>query len=713
MHKVLYLCALMRLLLFFVAGMLWSANGVPLLAQPTADSVDLWLRVPPRDTLAIDLLIERAWSVYEENPDGAARLLETAIEAARRIYAVREEAKAHNAYGAVEEIRGNLTAAKRRYYQALLLRRQLGNPEEVGSTLNNLGVLSEMMGRHDSAIVYHRENLRIQQQRRDTVRMARALFNLAGAYQEAALYNEAQTYLQEARLILEARNDPDGTAKVYTQMGHIRFELGLYREALEWYRRSLSLRREEQEDPMRLAEALRDCANALDEMDSSKTAILYYHQALDLLQKQKDRPGIADVYTNLSDAYKHSGNYPAALQSIQEAIKIHRVLEDETALMEDYNVAGDVHYRMKDYEVSLDYVQKYYAIAQQNNNSKYIQNAYKDFAEVYAARGDYSLAYDFRVRYDEMRFRYINEKMSGDFARKEALFDDQRKQQQIEQQERELRLRDAELARQNADIEKSNTQRNALLGGALALILLVALLFNRNRIRARSNRELAAKNRAIAAEQERADNLLRNILPEKTAHELKLYNKVQPVRYESVTVMFSDFVNFTKVAENLPPEILIESLDMCFQLFDRIIETHGLEKIKTIGDAYMCAGGLPQPNDTHPQDVVRAALTMQEELRKLMDKRQAQGHPVFEMRIGVHTGPVVAGVVGSRKFAYDIWGDTVNVAARLEQGSDTGRVNISETTRQLLGDAFQCTFRGHLPAKNKGAVAMYFVDKAQ
>jgi tetratricopeptide (TPR) repeat protein len=240
MHKVLYLCALMRLLLFFVAGMLWSANGVPLLAQPTADSVDLWLRVPPRDTLAIDLLIERAWSVYEENPDGAARLLETAIEAARRIYAVREEAKAHNAYGAVEEIRGNLTAAKRRYYQALLLRRQLGNPEEVGSTLNNLGVLSEMMGRHDSAIVYHRENLRIQQQRRDTVRMARALFNLAGAYQEAALYNEAQTYLQEARLILEARNDPDGTAKVFTQMGHIRFELGLYREALEWYRRSLS-----------------------------------------------------------------------------------------------------------------------------------------------------------------------------------------------------------------------------------------------------------------------------------------------------------------------------------------------------------------------------------------------------------------------------------------------------------------------------------------
>lgn len=147
-------------------------------------------------------------------------------------------------------------------------------------------------------------------------------------------------------------------------------------------------------------------------------------------------------------------------------------------------MAGDVHYRMKDYEVSLDYVQKYYAIAQQNNNSKYIQNAYKDFAEVYAARGDYSLAYDFRVRYDEMRFRYINEKMSGDFARKEALFDDQRKQQQIEQQERELRLRDAELARQNADIEKSNTQRNALLGGALALILLVALLFNRNRIRA-------------------------------------------------------------------------------------------------------------------------------------------------------------------------------------------------------------------------------------
>lgn len=697
------------MLLLIAACVLSSGAGSTLLAQPEPDSVSLLLAAASRDTSQTDFLIEYAWKIYEANPDGAARLLDAAIESARRLSAVREEAKAYNAYGAVEEIRGNLTAAKRRYSQALALRRTLANNEEIGSTLNNLGVLSEMMGRHDSAIVYHRENLRIQQQRHDTARIARALFNLAGAYQESALYNEAQTHLQEARLILEARNDPDGTAKVYTQMGHIRFELGLYREALEWYRQALRLRQQIKE-PLRLAEALRDCGNALDEMDSSKTAIVYYHESLDILKRQKDQPGIADVYTNLSDACKHAGNYAEALRYIQEAIKIHRSLQDAASLMEDYNVMGDVYYRMKDYEKSLEYVQKYYAIAQQNNNSKYVQNAYKDFAEVYAARGDYSLAYGYRVKYDDLRFKYINEKIGSDFARKEALFDDQRKQQQIEQQERELRLRDAELARQNADIEKSNTQRNALLGGALALILLVALLFNRNRIRARSNRELAAKNRAIASERERADSLLRNILPEKTAYELKLYNKVQPVRYESVTVMFSDFVNFTQIAEKLAPEELIESLDMCFQLFDKIIEAHGLEKIKTIGDAYMCAGGLPQPTDTHPTDVVRAALTMQRELADLMEKRRTQGHPVFEMRIGIHTGPVVAGVVGSRKFAYDIWGDTVNVAARLEQGSATGQVNISETTRQLIGDRFRCTFRGHLPAKNKGTVAMYFVE---
>lgn len=675
---------------------------------PATDSIAWMIQTVSKDTQGVNKLTERAWEIHENQPDAAAALLDFAIELSRKTEFLRGEANAHNAYGAVEEARGNMVAAKQQYMTALSLRRKLGRVNDVGASLNNLGVLSEMTGRLDSAIVYHRENLRIQKQLKDTLRIARALFNLAGAFQESGVYDDAQTYLQEARLILEARNDPDGTAKVYTQMGHIRFELELYKDALEWYKLALKSR-EKINDPIRLAEAWSDYANALDELDSSKVAIQYYLKALDVWKKQDDQPGMAAVYTNLGDAYKHVGNYKEALRYINKALEIHQALHDVPGLMEDYNVMGDIHYRAGEQEKALEYVQKYFNIAQQTGDVKFIQGAYKDFAEVYAAKGQYSLAYDYRVKYDELRFKYLNEKTSSEFARKEALFDDQRRQQQIEQQERDLRVRDAELLLQKSEIEKASAQRNALLGGAVALGLLVALLFTRNRIRARTNKELAAKNSAIAAERERADNLLRNILPEKTAAELKLHNKVQPVRYESVTVMFSDFVNFTQIAEKLSPEVLIESLDECFKLFDGIIEKHRIEKIKTIGDAYMCVAGLPEPNDTHPTDIVAAALEMQRELSLLMENHQKQGKPAFTMRIGIHTGPVVAGVVGSRKFAYDIWGDTVNIAARLEQGSETGQINISETTWQLINNQYDCSFRGYLPAKNKGEIAMYYV----
>jgi class 3 adenylate cyclase len=516
------------------------------------------------------------------------------------------------------------------------------------------------------------------------------------------LYPEAQSHLLEARLILEALKDQDGMAKVYTQLGHLQLELDRYPDALRWYAQALRLR-ERIDDPARLAEVLTDYANALDEVDSSQVALTYYQRALGIWKDLEDLPGQANVYTNMGDAYKHIGDYNTALKHLQHAEKICLSLDDKQALMEVYNTIGDVHYRAGRQNTALEYVQKYYRIAQETGDEKYIQGAYKDFAEVYARMGNFSEAYNWRVQYDSLRYLRLNEKIGTDFVRKEAVFADQKKQQEIEEQRRELRVRDAELA-------SGRTRQLALLGGAVLLLLLAALLFNRNRIRARANKELGAKNQAIQLERERADNLLKNILPEKTALELKLHNKVQPVRYESVTVMFTDFKNFTNIAETMSPEALIAVLDECFRLFDEVIARHGLEKIKTIGDAYMCAGGLPMENNTHPVDTINAAFEMLEGLRQLMAKKSPEQRAVFEMRVGINTGPVVAGVVGSHKFAYDIWGDTVNVAARLEQGGTAGKINISETTYQLVRDRYQCVYRGKLAAKNKGEIAMYFVE---
>jgi class 3 adenylate cyclase/Tfp pilus assembly protein PilF len=200
----------------------------------------------------------------------------------------------------------------------------------------------------------------------------------------------------------------------------------------------------------------------------------------------------------------------------------------------------------------------------------------------------------------------------------------------------------------------------------------------------------------------RSDQLLLNILPADVAKELKDTGSSQARRFSEVTVLFSDFVGFTKISESLSPKELVDLLHTYFKAFDEIVERNGLEKIKTVGDAYICCAGLPIPVEDHARRVVQCALEMQEHM-----KSSPHG---WTLRIGVNTGPVVAGIVGIKKFAYDIWGDTVNTAARLEHNCEPGRVNVSATSYDLIKDHFACSHRGQIEAKNKGALNMYYVE---
>lgn len=214
---------------------------------------------------------------------------------------------------------------------------------------------------------------------------------------------------------------------------------------------------------------------------------------------------------------------------------------------------------------------------------------------------------------------------------------------------------------------------------------------------------------AIRHGKRKSDKLLLNILPERVAIELKETGKAKAKLHDPVTVLFTDFEGFTELAVTLSPEQLVAELDECFCCFDRIMSVYGIEKIKTIGDAYMAVGGLPTPTQTHAIDVVNAALEIQQFMIAWGEEREAEGRPSFKVRIGVHTGPVVAGVVGFKKFQYDIWGDTVNVAARLEKADGSGKVNISTTTYELIKDKFLCEHRGKIAVKGKGELDMYYV----
>ena len=212
-------------------------------------------------------------------------------------------------------------------------------------------------------------------------------------------------------------------------------------------------------------------------------------------------------------------------------------------------------------------------------------------------------------------------------------------------------------------------------------------------------------------ERRKSDQLLRNVLPESIALELKRTERVQPVDYESATVLFTDFVGFTQIAESFTPQRVIAELDSCFSKFDEIAKRHRLEKIKTIGDSYMAVGGVPTENQTHAVDCVLAGLEIERMVTDLREKAMAANRPYWQIRVGIHTGELVAGVVGSEKFSYDVWGDTVNTASRCESSGVAGRVNISATTYELVKEFFDCEYRGKVTAKNKGEIEMYFVDR--
>ena len=299
-----------------------------------------------------------------------------------------------------------------------------------------------------------------------------------------------------------------------------------------------------------------------------------------------------------------------------------------------------------------------------------------------------------------------------------ALNDSQMRQMlQLQEQERELDAltfqllndsilliqQESIIERQRATVRQDRLQRNFLLALAGGFLVLLGSLFLRFQSNKKYQSKLEEQNQIIIEERQRSEELLLNILPVTVADELKTKGRAVARSYESVSVLFADFKGFSTLTATLDPETLVGLLDEAFRAFDEIMRKHRVEKIKTIGDCYMCAGGLPEPDTDHAERMVLAALDIQAYL---------ETNDYFKARIGIHSGPVVAGVVGKDKFVYDIWGDTVNQAARLETAGAVGRVAISQQTKELLPAAFIAEAAGTFEAKNIGLMARYYVTRA-
>ena len=440
-----------------------------------------------------------------------------------------------------------------------------------------------------------------------------------------------------------------------------------------------------------------------------KGAKTRFNTSFDYAKKSKNTELVLEILPQLVEIEKRYSNYQAAYNHTEDALELVR--SSGTAPRSSRPPAYSSNASSTNTQVLAQQKRQLEdEIAQLRREKAAIREDKSVLAEKEKQLNDEKT----NIEEERSKIEAEREIIVATLQKKEARINRMSKEQLIAETkilEREKAINELKMKKQEQDLallKSRERSRYLLLASALGL-LLTLFLFLRYRANKKAQKVLEEKNKLIEDERERSDDLLKNILPAPIAEELKEKGVARARRYENATVMFSDFKNFTKISEQLTPEQLVQELDTCFKGFDQIIAQYKLEKIKTIGDAYMVASGL---NDRYsvPLGIVKAALDMQEFLDDLKVDRIREGLPYFEARIGIHSGPVVAGVVGLSKFTYDIWGDTVNIAARMEANCEPGQINVSEETYRLIKYNFKCRYRGKISAKNKGEIDMYYVE---
>jgi len=559
------------------------------------------------------------------------------------------------------DLMGNYDSALVMYDSALIYARRFNLKEEIGNIYNNYSIVYSILGQLERSIDYSMMALEIFEDTQDSVNMAKIYNGLGSRYSEMGMNEQAIGYYEKAIAINEQFGELKSLVRNYGNIGTVYSELDLHEKALEYYTKAYMIQKD-QDNSMDMSITLSNMAITYRNLEKYELALSFAEQSFIIANEINDRFGILTYLVTTAEINREQGNDAVAMERFLKAEGLADSLGAKQSLIEIYS----------------------------------------GLSSIYAGKNEFEKAYQYTEKYNEERISLLDTEKNNALDRIKEFEDDKVKT------EIDLLTKDAEI--QDLMIRRQKIWRNSIAGLGGGILLITLLLWHRYRYVRRTRNTLAEKNIIIQDEKEKSETLLLNILPEETAEELKEKGSSKARRYEMVSVLFTDFKGFTGMAERLSPDELVAEIDHCFKAFDNIISRYDIEKIKTIGDAYMCAGGLPVANKTNPADVVNAALDIREFMLNLKKSREEKGQPFFEIRIGVHTGPVVAGIVGVKKFQYDIWGDTVNIASRMESSGEIGEVNISGTTYNLVKDQFKCVHRGKVEAKNKGAVDMYFVQ---
>ncbi|MGE0637452.1 MAG: adenylate/guanylate cyclase domain-containing protein [Bacteroidia bacterium] len=641
---------------------------------------------------------EKALAIWEK--------LEKQTEPADKYYIITNKSTTLGRMGSVFLVQTDYPKALDYYFKALKIDEAAGNNNGVARHLGNIGIIYKEQSDFPKALEYYFKALKIDEELGNKIAIARHTGNIGNVYMEQANYSKALDYFFKALKIDEEMDNQRGVALHLGNIGIIYKAQSDYPKALEYYFKALAIR-ERLDDKRGIAIIYGNIGNVYKEQADYPRALDYFFKSLKIKQELGDKKGIGIVLGNIGNVYHEQANYSNALDYYSKALKMDEALDEKTGIAVQLCNIGSVYTQTGKFKEAEYHLKKGLALCDsigylegKKDNEKIISHLYDTLATLIETgkplKGFENLAELRKLAFEhykkhiaardtinseEQQKKQVRLEMNYEFEKKEAAA-------KAEQEKKD--------AFTQAELRKQKIIRNAI-GGGLAIVLLFSTVVYRQRNR-------------ISKEKKRSEELLLNILPEEVADELKAKGEAEAKLIDEATVLFTDFKGFTAMSEKVSPKQLVRDLHECFSAFDLIMQKYGLEKIKTIGDSYMAAGGLPTPNTTHATDAVKAALEMIAFVEEGKQRKLAAGLPYFEIRIGIHTGPVVAGIVGVKKFQYDIWGDTVNTASRMESSGEVGKINISETTCALVKDTFNCTHRGKITAKGKGEIDMYFVN---
>ncbi|MDM9632258.1 adenylate/guanylate cyclase domain-containing protein [Robiginitalea aurantiaca] len=617
------------------------------------------------DSTEVNALLNQSEGQRFSNPDSSIILARQAIELSEDINFEVGKARGFKNIGLVYGDKNDFGDALDYFNRSLAVYKKELDTAGISAIQNNIGSVHQTMGDNPKALQFFMQSLRNAEVVQDPLRIGTAFVNLGTVYSNDDLtldqanenFRKSIPFFEEIDYVLGLAVANVNIGEVFLKQAEIHnkksetlLEQEKARLSIPYLEDALDGFREVGIDPATPLNLLGLAYLRMGQLESSQD---YYQQGLSSALEKGTKSEEAKAYIGLGNSYLEEQNSSLAIQNFSKGLDVAR----ETGLLRE------------------------------------MSESLEGLSKAYALRRDYPSAYRAQQEFAAVQDSLRRENYANEMSELRTVFD-------LERREKENDLLKAENALNEIQIEKDARDKMLLkiiLGLFLAII--AGFVFQFFYIR--------RTNKRLAFERNRSEQILLNILPKETADELKENGFIKAKEFEQITVLFTDFKAFSVVAERISGEMLVKSVDYYFKNFDAITERNNVEKIKTIGDAYMCAGGIPTPNSSHAEDAFRAAKEILDFVKETELNPPSGVYP-FKIRIGLNSGPVVAGVVGVRKFAYDVWGNTVNIAARMESSSVPGRINVSESTYELLKDKHQFSYRGEIEAKNGKMLKMYF-----